>query len=89
MFPDRRPEIRYELTIQDGPDQYVAIYRQKFFHNKSKDLTTGHEVQFRIAEGNLFVKMPDGKEIKAGLCRNVLGSFVLDAGNPQGALICP
>ena len=73
-------KARYELTIQDGPDQFVADYRMNNFqHDRSKDLVAGKDVEYRIAGGNLFVRLPDGKEIKAGLCRRT----------PQGLLICP
>jgi hypothetical protein len=59
------------LLIQDGSDQYVAHYRVTYFGHVNKDLTAGSDVQFRIAGKHVFVKTPDGKEIKARLCDRV------------------
>ena len=79
-FPGQSDKARYNLTIQDGPDQYEAVYRMSYLqHDRSKDLVAGKDVEYRIDGKNLFVKLPDGKEIKAGLCLR----------NPQGLLICP
>ena len=50
-----------------------------FQHDQSQNLVAGKDVEFRIDGKNLIVKLPDGKEIKAGLCRRT----------PQGLMICP
>src|SRR5216684_3262606 len=42
-------KARYELTIQDGPDQYMAVYKMNYFqHDRSTDLAAGQDVEYRI-----------------------------------------
>ena len=65
---DTTHKAAFLLLIQDGSDQYVAHYRVTYFGHVNIDLTAGTEVQFRISGENVFVKTPDGKEIKARSC---------------------
>jgi len=46
-------------------------------HDRSKDLVGGKTLNTELPGETLFVKLPDGKEIKAGLCKRT----------PQGILI--
>src|SRR6267154_4347602 len=58
------------LYIRDGSDEFVARYYVTIFgHDKSKVLKPDTDVSYRISGKSLFVKTPDGKELKAGLCR--------------------
>ena len=69
---DQTEKASYLLTIQAGSDQYVARYRLTYFnHDRSNELAAGKDVEYRIAGGKLFVKTPNGKEIKAGLCKRI------------------
>ena len=61
--------------IREGSDEYVARYNVTFFgHDKSKLLKPDADVSYRISGKSMFVKTPDGNEIKAHLCeRSRLG----------------
>jgi hypothetical protein len=59
------------LLIQAGSDEYVGHYTVTYFGHVNKNLAAGSDVEFRIAGKHVFVKTPDGKEIKARLCDRV------------------
>lgn len=60
------------LYIREGSDEYVAHYRVTIFgHDKSKVLKPDTDVSFRVSGKSLFVKPPDGTEMKSRLCEKV------------------
>ena len=59
----------YLFTIQDGASRYFGRYTLNYFqHDRSKEVTEGEEVDFRIDGKHLIVKTPNGEEIKMRLC---------------------
>ena len=73
-MPDAPGKTAYLLHIQDGSNDYFALYNVNFVfgHDRSKQLKDDSEIQYRISGKNLFVKMQDSKEIKARLCEKVM-----------------
>ena len=66
---DSTQKASYLVTIRDGSDEHVVYYRiSTLGHDRSKELAAGTDVMYRISGGNLFVKMPDDKEIKMRVC---------------------
>jgi hypothetical protein len=60
----------YLLTIQDGSVQYFGYYKLTYFNrDRSKDLSAGKDIEYRIEGHNLFVRTSKGEEIKAHLCQ--------------------
>src|SRR5690349_21047243 len=72
-LPDRVGKIQYLLRIQDGANQYFAMYSVNplFGHDRSDFLKPDSDIQYRISGKSLFVKVQDSKEIKAHLCERV------------------
>ena len=69
---DTTHKAAFLLLIQDGSDQqYLAHYRVTYFGHVNKNLVAGNDVEFRISGKYVFVKTPDGKEIKARLCDRI------------------
>jgi hypothetical protein len=69
------------LYILEGSDEYVALYGVTYFgHDKSKLLKPDTDVSYRISGKSLFLKTPDGNEIKARLCERV-GPGLVKCGN--------
>ncbi|HEV2299408.1 MAG TPA: hypothetical protein VGR72_12935 [Candidatus Acidoferrales bacterium] len=67
---DQTHKANYLLHIRDGADEYVARYSMTWFgHDRSGLLKPDTDVSYRISGKSLFVKTPDGKEIKARLCK--------------------
>lgn len=59
----------YLFTIQDGASQYVGHYTLNYFqHDRSKAMTKGEAVEYRIDGKHLIVKTPNDEEIKTRLC---------------------
>ena len=59
----------YLFTIQDGASQYVGHYTLNYFqHDRSKAMTKGEAVEYRIDGKHLIVKTPNDEEIKMRLC---------------------
>jgi len=59
----------YLLTIQDGASRYIGRYTLNYFqHDRSKEVSEGAEVNFRIDGKHLILKTPNGEEIKMRLC---------------------
>ena len=55
--------------IREGSDEYVARYNVTYFgRDKSKLLKPDTDVSYRISGKSMFVKTPNGNEIKARLC---------------------
>lgn len=74
---DRTHKASYTLHIRDGADECVARYSMTYFgHDRSGLLKPDTDVSYRISGKSLFVKTPDGKEIKARLCQ-MRGSCVV------------
>jgi hypothetical protein len=62
-------KVGYLVTIQDGASRYFGRYALNYFqHDRSKEMNTGEEVDFRIDGKHLIVKTPKGEEIKMRLC---------------------
>jgi hypothetical protein len=60
------------LYIREGSDEYVARYYVTICgHDKSKVLKPDTDVSYRVSGKSLFVKTPDGNELKAGLCERI------------------
>ena len=72
VSPDSAGKTAYLLHIQEGPNQYFALYsvNQLFGHDRGNQLKPGADIQFRISGKNLFLKTAD-KEIKTRLCERV------------------
>jgi hypothetical protein len=68
---DTTHKAAFLLLIQDGSNEYVAHYRVTYFGHVNKNLVAGNDVEFRISGKHVFVKTPDGKEIKARLCDRI------------------
>jgi len=69
---DKTHKANYLLYIRDGSEEYVARYRMTYFsHDKSKLLKPDSDVSYRISGKSLFVKTPDGDEIKSSLCEKL------------------
>ena len=94
VLPDRPGKTAYLLHIRDGSNDYFALYNvnQLFGHDRSNQLKPDSDVQYRISGKNLFVKVPDSKEIKGRLCENVnirgtpgmkCGDLILFTRNPD------
>lgn len=59
----------YLFTIQDGASQYAGHYTLNYFqHDRSKAMTKGEAVEYRIDGKHLIVKTPNDEEIKMRLC---------------------
>jgi len=59
----------YLFTIQGGPSRYVGHYTLNYFqHDRSKAVTEGEDVEYRIDGKHLIVKTPNDEEIKMRLC---------------------
>jgi hypothetical protein len=65
---DTTHKAAFLLLIQDGSDQYVGHYTVTYFGHVNKSLLAGSDIEFRLSGKHLFLKTPDGKEIKARLC---------------------
>jgi hypothetical protein len=64
------------LHIQDGAEDYFALYSviHPFYvlrHDQSDSLKPEGDILYRVSGKNLFVKIADGKEIKAHLCEKI------------------
>jgi hypothetical protein len=68
---DRTHKAAFLLLILDGSDEYVAHYTVTYFGHVNKNLVAGNDIEFRISGNHVFVKTPDGKEIKARLCERI------------------
>lgn len=73
VLPDRAGKTAYLLHIQDGSNEYLALYNvnQLFGHDRSNQLKPDSDIQYRISGKNLFLKIQDSKEIKGRLCEKV------------------
>jgi hypothetical protein len=73
VLPDRAGKTAYLLHIQDGPNEYFALYNVNslFGHDRSNLLKPNSDIQYRISGKNLFLKTQDSKEIKGRLCEKV------------------
>ena len=73
VMPDRAGKTAYLLRIQDGSNEYFALYNVNFIlgHDRSSQLKSDSDIQYRISGKNLFVKIQDSKEIKGRLCEKV------------------
>jgi hypothetical protein len=73
ISPDAAGKTAYLLRIQDGTNEYLALYslNQLFGHDRSKQLKADTDIQYRISGKDLFVKTQDSKDIKARLCKRV------------------
>jgi hypothetical protein len=59
----------YLFTIQDGASPYVAHYTLNYFqHDRSKAMTKGEAVEYRIDGKHLMLKTPNDEESKMRLC---------------------
>ena len=59
----------YLFTIRDGASQYVGHHTLNYFqHDRSKPMTKGEAVEYRIDGKHLIVKTPNDEEIKMRLC---------------------
>jgi hypothetical protein len=83
-------EDAYLLHIRDGANEYFALYKVKllFRHNRSDLLKPDTDVQYRISGKSLFVKTPDSKEIKSGLCERGTFTFAAKFGSAQPVVKC-
>jgi hypothetical protein len=85
VLPDRAGKTAYLLHIQDGSNEYFALYNvnQLFGHDRSNQLKSDSDIQYRISGKNLFLKTQDTKEIKGRLCEkvNIGGSPGLKCGD--------
>lgn len=72
VSPDSAGKTAYLLHIQEGPNEYFALYsvNQLFGHDRSNQLKSGADIQFRISGKSLFLKTAD-KEVKTRLCERV------------------
>ncbi len=70
VLPDRPGKTAYLLHIREGSDEYFALYNVNFLfgHDRSNLLKPGTDIPYRISGKSLFVKTPDGKEVKGRLC---------------------
>jgi hypothetical protein len=85
VLPDRAGKTAYLLHIQDGSNEYFALYNvnQLFGHDRSNQLKPDSDIQCRISAKSLFVKIQDSKEIKGRLCDRVqiAGSSAVKCGD--------
>jgi hypothetical protein len=75
VLPDAIGKIQYLLHLSDGSNEYFALYSVNpiFGHDRSDLLKPDTDVQYRISGKTLFVRTPDGKEVKGRLCEK--GTF--------------
>jgi hypothetical protein len=73
VMPGSAGKTAYLLHIQDGSNDYFALYsvNDVFGHDRSNQLKSDSEIQYRISGKNLFLKAQDSKEIKSRLCTRV------------------
>jgi hypothetical protein len=73
ISPDGPGKTAYLLHIQDGSNDYFALYsvNQLFGHNRSAQLQPASDVQYRVAGKSLFLKVADSKELKAPVCEKI------------------
>jgi len=73
VMPDSAGKTAYLLHIQDGSNDYFALYSVNplFGHDRSNQLKPDSDIQYRISGKNLFLKTQDIKEIKGRLCEKV------------------
>jgi hypothetical protein len=85
VLPDRAGKTAYLLHIEDGSNEYFALYNvnQLFGHDRSNQLKPNSDIQYRISGKSLFLKTEGTKEIKGRLCEkvNIGGSQGLKCGD--------
>jgi hypothetical protein len=73
VMPNSAGKTAYLLHIQDGSNEYFALYSVTFLfgHNRSNLLKPDSDIQYQVSGKSLFVRTQDSKDIKGRLCERI------------------
>jgi hypothetical protein len=66
--------VRYQFTIESDDITYLAACTSKAKKSYAADWIVNDPVQFRIEKYKLFLKRPNGKDLRLGLVTKVRGT---------------